>query len=68
MASPAPDFGEVSLAVREVVGLLDQQVDGFGAAVAQPAGVEVGQDGPSPPQDVAGTGMSRRDRSAETST
>jgi hypothetical protein len=29
--------------VRESAGLLDEQVDGFGAAVGDPAGLEVGQ-------------------------
>ena len=34
---------EVAEAVGEAAGLLDEQVDGFGAAVGHPAGVEVGQ-------------------------
>ena len=34
---------EVSEAVREPADLLDDQVDGLGAAVGDPAGVEVGQ-------------------------
>lgn len=35
-------------AVRDAPGLLDQQVDGLGAAVGDPGGVEVGEQLPAP--------------------
>lgn len=39
-----PVVGEVAEAVRESAGLLDDEVDRLGAAVADAVGVEVGQE------------------------
>ena len=41
---PDPVVGEVAEAVGESAGLLDDAVDGFGTAVGDSAGVEVGKD------------------------
>ena len=49
--------GEIAVAVGEAAGLLDEQVDRFGAAVGQSGGVEVGQHLRAPgPQGPAESG------------
>ena len=68
MEDPEAVVNEGAEAVGEGAGLLDDQVDRFGAAVGDPTGVEVGQDlrspGPQCPAEAAD--LADRARSATT--